>query len=104
MSGEQIDRESADPPWVQLAAILRARIASGEISSRLPGERTIQQEFGLAPVTIRKAIHALRDEGLVRTTPGWGTYVIRDKQELSPPTGLDEQRQNDVRIARRTAR
>jgi DNA-binding GntR family transcriptional regulator len=77
MAGEVIDRDSADPPWVQLAAILRARIASGEITARLPGERALQQEFGLAPVTIRKAIHQLRDEGLVRTTPGWGTYVAR---------------------------
>jgi DNA-binding GntR family transcriptional regulator len=73
----EIDRDSADPPWVQLAAILRARIADGSITGRLPSERTIQQEFGLAPITIRKAIHALRDEGLVRTVPGWGTYVNR---------------------------
>ena len=50
-----IDRDAPDPPWVQLAAILRSRIASGEITSRLPGERALQQEFGLAPVTIRKA-------------------------------------------------
>jgi GntR family transcriptional regulator len=76
MSAE-INRESADPPWVQLAAILRARIASGEITDRLPGERALQQEFGLAPVTIRKAVRALRDEGLVRTTPGMGTYVVK---------------------------
>jgi GntR family transcriptional regulator len=72
-----IDRDAPDPPWVQLAAILRARIASGEIISRLPGERALHQEFGLAPVTIRKAVRQLRDEGLVRTTPGWGTYVVK---------------------------
>ncbi|MFY9933305.1 MAG: winged helix-turn-helix domain-containing protein [Streptosporangiaceae bacterium] len=65
------------PPWIQLAAILRSRIASGEITSRLPGERALQQEFGLAPVTIRKTVHQLRDEGLVRTTPSWGTCVIK---------------------------
>ena len=58
------------------------RIASGEITSRLPGERALQQEFGLAPVTIRKAIHQLRAEGLVRTTPGWGTYVVKKNDEL----------------------
>jgi hypothetical protein len=52
--------------------------ASGEITSRLPGERALQQEFGLAPVTIRNAVHQLRDEGLVRTTPGWGTYVVKN--------------------------
>jgi len=72
-----IDPESAEPPWVQLAAILRRRIADGSITAKVPSERALQQEFGLAPVTIRKAIHQLRDEGLVRTTPGWGTYVVR---------------------------
>jgi DNA-binding GntR family transcriptional regulator len=79
-----IDRDAPDPPWVQLAAILRSRIASGEITSRLPGERALQQEFGLAPVTIRKAVHQLRDEGLVRTTPGWGTYVAKENDDANP--------------------
>jgi DNA-binding GntR family transcriptional regulator len=78
-----IDRDAPDPPWVQLAVILRARIASGEITSRLPGERAMQQEFGLAPVTIRKAVRQLREEGLVRTTPGWGTYVVKNDSASS---------------------
>ena len=43
--------------------------------------RALQQEFGLAPVTIRKAVHQLRDEGLVRTTPGWGTYVVKQEEK-----------------------
>ena len=71
-----INRDVPEPPYVQLAAILRARIASGEITARLPGERALQQEFDLAPVTIRKAVRLLRDEGLVRTVPGMGTWVI----------------------------
>jgi GntR family transcriptional regulator len=79
-----IDRDAPDPPWVQLAAILRSRIASGEITSRLPGERALRQEFGLAPVTIRKAVRQLRDEGLVRTTPGWGTYVVKKNDDANP--------------------
>jgi GntR family transcriptional regulator len=70
-----IDRDSADPPYQQLAAILRGRIAAGEITSRLPGEKDLQQEYGLALATVRKAVKVLRDEGLVRTVPGWGTYV-----------------------------
>ena len=72
-----IHRDSPDPPYVQFAAILRARIAFGQITARLPGERALQQEFGLAPITIRKAVWLLRDEGLVRTVPGWGTYVVK---------------------------
>jgi GntR family transcriptional regulator len=74
-----IDRESPDPPYVQLAAILRARIEAGEITSRLPGERALQQEFGLAPITVRKAVRLLRDEGLVRTSRGMGTFVRKDQ-------------------------
>jgi GntR family transcriptional regulator len=74
-----IDRESPDPPYVQLAAILRARIEAGEITARLPGERALQQEFGLAPVTIRKAVRLLRDEGLIRTVAGMGTFVRKDR-------------------------
>lgn len=75
-----IDYGSADPPYRQLAAILRAKIEAGEIRTRLPGEKTLQQEYGLALVTVRKAIRVLREEdGLVRTVPGWGTYVIRQR-------------------------
>jgi DNA-binding GntR family transcriptional regulator len=72
-----IDLEDARPPWVQLADILRAQIRSGELTARVPSERTLHETYGLAPVTIRKAIRALRDEGLVETVPGWGTYVAK---------------------------
>jgi GntR family transcriptional regulator len=70
-----IDYDSATPPYQQLAAILRGRIEAGEITSRLPGEKSLQDEFGLALATVRKAVKVLRDEGLVRTVPGWGSYV-----------------------------
>lgn len=63
-------------PALGLAAILRARIESGEITPGSPGERALQQEFGLVPVTIRKAVRLLRDEGLVRRVTGMGTYVV----------------------------
>jgi GntR family transcriptional regulator len=78
-----IDREVPEPPYMQLAAILRARIESGEITARLPGERALQQEFGLAPITIRKAVRLLRDEGLVRTVSGMGTYVAKKNDGVS---------------------
>lgn len=71
-----INSDSAQPPYRQVAAILRARIAAGEITARLPGERSLADEFEVALGTVRKAIAVLRDEdGIVETTPGWGTYV-----------------------------
>ena len=64
--------------------LLFAQRKAPDGTSRLPGERALQQEFGLAPVTIRKAVRQLRDEGLVRTTPGWGTYVVKKNDDANP--------------------
>lgn len=72
-----INTDSAEPPYRQLAAILRARIAAGEITVRLPGERELAGEYGLALGTVRKALGLLRDEGLIETTAGMGSYVRR---------------------------
>jgi Bacterial regulatory proteins, gntR family len=70
-----IDHDSAVPPYRQLAAILRGQIESGELAGRMPGEKTLMQEYGLALGTVRKAVKLLRDEGLIETVPGWGSYT-----------------------------
>lgn len=72
---EEIDYESGVPPYRQLAAILRARIQSGKITRRLPAEKDLAAEFGLAHGTVRKALQVLRDEGTIHTVPGWGSYT-----------------------------
>lgn len=70
-----IDPDSARPPWRQLADDLRRRIESGEISGRVPSEKTLAQDYGLAQNTVRKSLALLRAEGLIETTPGWGSYT-----------------------------
>jgi GntR family transcriptional regulator len=72
-----VDRGSIVPPWEQFAAILRGRIESGELApgARLPSVRSYSQEYDLAPGTIKKALERLRDEGLIETRTGWGTFV-----------------------------
>jgi GntR family transcriptional regulator len=69
--------ESATPVYVQVANILRDRITSGQLQrdTPLPSETQILQEFGVARGTARKAIKILRDEGLVVTVKGRGSYV-----------------------------
>lgn len=74
-----IDRDSPVAPWRQLAAILRGQIASGELVNRLPGEKHLMQEYGLALVTVRKAMACLREEGVIITVPGMGSYVRREE-------------------------
>jgi GntR family transcriptional regulator len=62
---------------MQVASILRARIESGELlpDRPVPSESQLQQEFGVARGTARKAIGVLREEGLVVTVMGRGSYV-----------------------------
>jgi DNA-binding GntR family transcriptional regulator len=71
------------PMYTQLADILREMITSGELEPRspLPSESYLQQEHGIARGTVRMAIGVLRNEGLVVTISGRGTYVTaRDTQ------------------------
>jgi DNA-binding GntR family transcriptional regulator len=65
------------PRYRQIAEILRGRIEAGELEPDrpIPSEAAIQQEFGVARETARRAVKLLRDEGCVVTVPGLGTYV-----------------------------
>lgn len=84
---EQVDRDSGEPPWAQLRDILRRAILSGEITGRLPGAKRIgQQQDGMAPNTVSKALYALRDEGLVRSVKGWGWAVVPEAERRPPGT------------------
>lgn len=71
----QIDHDAADYPYVQLAAIIRARIADGTYARRIPAMTVLEAESGLSPMAVRRAIRLLVDEGLVETRPGRGTFV-----------------------------
>jgi GntR family transcriptional regulator len=74
---ESVDPQSATPVYVQVADILRARIESGQLlpDRPVPSETQLQQEFGVARGTARKAIAVLREQGLVVTVMGRGSYV-----------------------------
>jgi DNA-binding transcriptional regulator YhcF (GntR family) len=71
-----IRRDGPVAPWRQIAQIFRERVASGELApgDRLPSIRSISQEYEVATTTAQKVIEALRDEGLVVTSP-MGTFV-----------------------------
>jgi DNA-binding GntR family transcriptional regulator len=73
-----IDHFSDEPRYLQVAALLRGMIESGEIGPRepLPSIKTIMQRYEVAKGTAEKALNVLRTEGLVRTVPGQGVFVV----------------------------
>ena len=73
-----IDHRAEEPPYLQLAAILRARLEAGELPAgqMIPSIKTLSQEYGVALSTVRRSLGVLKDEGLIRTRPSWGAFVI----------------------------
>ena len=61
--------------YVQVADDLADRISQGELSGRLPAERDLASEYGVAYGTIRRAMEVLRKRGLVESVHGRGTFT-----------------------------
>jgi GntR family transcriptional regulator len=76
-----IDPEAATPVYIQVADELREQIRSGKLppGRRVPSESDLEQIYGVARGTARKAIAVLRDEGLVETVRGKGSFVVTDR-------------------------
>jgi GntR family transcriptional regulator len=68
---------SADPAYLRIAAGLRERIVSGELSpgSRVPTEVRLMAEHGVSRTVAKWAISVLKGEGLVEGRRGSGVYV-----------------------------
>lgn len=77
-----IRHDDPRPPFQQLADELRTAIATGKLAEgqRLPSTRDLAEQYGIAPMTAQNAIRVLRDEGLVASLVGRGTYVQEDAQ------------------------
>jgi DNA-binding GntR family transcriptional regulator len=72
-----INRESFEPAYSQLANILRQSMAEGLLrpGDQLPSEAQIVERYGVSPMTVRRAINILVDQGFVLTEQGRGTFV-----------------------------
>ncbi|MBM7771888.1 DNA-binding GntR family transcriptional regulator [Actinokineospora baliensis] len=77
--------ERPEPPYMQIAAEIRARIASGDlkVGDAVPSARQITRDWEVAMATAAKALALLGSEGLVRSVSGVGTIVAGDSLHLS---------------------
>jgi len=76
------DAPRFDPRGPELVYMLVAddianQIESGKLQpgGRLPGEDALAEHYGVARMTVRRAMRELRERGLVHTISGKGSYV-----------------------------
>jgi GntR family transcriptional regulator len=65
------------PRYLRIADVLRRRLAGGSAShtARLPSESALAAEFHVSRETLREALALLRDEGLIYSLVGRGTFA-----------------------------
>ena len=71
--------------YIQLASLFRQRIDSGEwdVGDRIPTVKELAEQCGVATMTIRQALDALENEGLIERFRAKGTFVReRPKRDL----------------------
>ena len=73
------------PIYLQLREIIRNKIEDGEYmpGTAIPSENKLAESFGINRITIRNAVDALVNEGLLRRVQGKGVFVVGNKSELS---------------------
>lgn len=69
------------PLYYQLENLLRERIMSGVFGagSRLPTENELIRQYGVSRITVRQALSALAEEGLIERRQGKGTFATERK-------------------------
>jgi GntR family phosphonate transport system transcriptional regulator len=81
LDADPLDARSTGPAgvslWRRIADELEQAIVRGQFAAggRLPGEIELAEKFGVNRHTVRRAIAALAERGLVRAERGSGTYV-----------------------------
>jgi GntR family transcriptional regulator len=71
------DPNSAVPLYLQAADYVAAQVQAGELApgQRLPAERDLAEQWGIAYQTVRRAMRELRERGLIVSVVGKGTFI-----------------------------
>lgn len=74
---ERISAADNTPLYLKFAQTVKNAVRSGilEHGNILPGERDLSQLTGVSRITVRKAMQALEEEGVVTRARGYGTQI-----------------------------
>jgi GntR family transcriptional regulator len=86
----QLRFDGTVPLYMQLKTILASQIDRGELRphEKLPSERELCRNFGISRMTVRHALDALAQGGLVYTQPGKGIFVADPRLSLNVQVSL----------------
>ncbi len=73
------------PKYHQIYLVLREQLREGRFDNGMPGEVALTEQFGVARVTIRRALSLLTQEGLIERAPGRGTRPLNKSHDLAVP-------------------
>jgi GntR family transcriptional regulator len=67
------------PRYLQVASVLRRRVAEGywHVGEKIATLEALEQEFGVARVTVRQAVELLQNDGILKSYQGRGTFVTK---------------------------
>src|SRR5271167_4060809 len=88
----KVNRDEPVDLHLQVAAEIRRAIAEGEAApgERLPPAVDLAAELGVNKNTVIRALHILRDEGLLDFTRGRGVHVVGTSQRGAVLMRIDE--------------
>lgn len=91
------------PVYIQIHNQLRENIENGKwkVGQKIPAERELAADFNVSRMTLRQAIQALVDEGILERRVGAGTFVANRKvqEKMSGVTSFTELMQSSGKRA-----
>lgn len=77
VNGGQATLDPGDRLYLRVYGEIAAQIASGAVTrgGQLPPERVLAEQLGVSRATLRRALAALRADGLIEQVQGRGTFV-----------------------------
>lgn len=83
------------PKYHQIYLVLREQLEEGRFESDgLPGELALIEQFGVARVTVRRALQRLEEEGLISRNPGRRTRPVPAAADAHPALADGAERAN----------
>ncbi|MEC3976236.1 GntR family transcriptional regulator [Amycolatopsis sp. H20-H5] len=82
MNGTDLD--DPRPSYLRVADALRKAIQGGDLAAgdQLPTHRALADQYDVAVETAKRALGLLRNDGLIVTRPGKGSFVRRGPNDV----------------------